>query len=172
MNASRKVLLLNASEEIITVISWKRAVVLFVQGMVRKPYNYEEKYEIQTGQGVFLLPTALVLVKYVHIPYRNLALNKQNLLKRDNHECQYCGEVLNNSSATIDHVYPVSRGGKHKWKNVVIACMNCNNSKGDRTPEELGMELRRKPYVPSKQLLLVVGCTSGQSVDWKRWIEV
>ena len=31
---------------------------------------------------------------------------------------------------TIDHVKPLSKGGKHIWENVTTACTKCNNKKG------------------------------------------
>lgn len=49
---------------------------------------------------------------------------------------------------TIDHVIPLSRGGKNKWTNVVAACSKCNNLKGSKTPDEANMPLNIKPYTP------------------------
>lgn len=49
---------------------------------------------------------------------------------------------------TIDHVVPLSKGGKHEWTNVVTACSTCNNKKGDKTPEKAGMRLLTRPEKP------------------------
>jgi 5-methylcytosine-specific restriction endonuclease McrA len=46
-------------------------------------------------------------------------------------------------------VIPKSRGGEDTWENLVCACVECNNKKGDRTPEEAGMRLLRKPRKPN-----------------------
>jgi hypothetical protein len=35
------------------------------------------------------------------------------------------------------------------WTNVVTCCERCNQRKGDRTPEEAGMQLLYVPYAPS-----------------------
>lgn len=47
------------------------------------------------------------------------------------HRCAYCGggagEVLE-----IEHVVPLSRGGRHSIGNVVPACARCNQTKNDR----------------------------------------
>lgn len=40
---------------------------------------------------------------------------------------------------------PKSRGGKSTWENLVACCYPCNNKKGDRTPDEAGMTLLKKP---------------------------
>jgi 5-methylcytosine-specific restriction endonuclease McrA len=50
--------------------------------------------------------------------------------------CVYCGTCLELESATIDHVYPVSRGGSHALGNLVAACGPCNRLKGDMLPFE------------------------------------
>jgi 5-methylcytosine-specific restriction endonuclease McrA len=42
--------------------------------------------------------------------------------------CFYCG----GSSAHIDHVVPVARGGSHSIGNLVGACQKCNQSKGSK----------------------------------------
>ena len=50
--------------------------------------------------------------------------------------CVYCGTCLELASATLDHVYPVSRGGPHVLGNLVSACGPCNRMKGDMLPHE------------------------------------
>jgi 5-methylcytosine-specific restriction endonuclease McrA len=61
------------------------------------------------------------------------------ILRRDGHECQYCGE----HATTVDHVLPKSRGGKTHYRNLVAACWSCNQRKANRTPAEANMKLRR-----------------------------
>ena len=41
-------------------------------------------------------------------------------------KCAYCNTSLDISTATMDHVIPLSRGGKHMPSNVVPACLACN----------------------------------------------
>lgn len=72
-------------------------------------------------------------------------VNRQEVLRRDRHSCQYCGS---HKHLTLDHVIPVSRGGLHTWDNVVTACAPCNQRKSNRTPLEAGMPLRNKPKAP------------------------
>ena len=43
--------------------------------------------------------------------------------------CYYCGSL---SSITIDHVVPISKGGRHSIGNLVSCCKNCNSSKKDK----------------------------------------
>jgi len=45
-------------------------------------------------------------------------------------KCAYCGD--SSSKLTIDHVIPISKGGRNEKQNVVPACGPCNSSKGNR----------------------------------------
>lgn len=53
----------------------------------------------------------------------------QRLLVQYQGCCAYCLKKL--AKATIDHVVPVSRSGRHAVGNVVPACRTCNSSKHD-----------------------------------------
>jgi 5-methylcytosine-specific restriction endonuclease McrA len=167
-----KVLLLNKSEEVIDVISWQEAVTKLLSGRATKPSGYTDEYEIRTVRGVFRLPSAIVLVSYVRIPYKRAAVNKENVLKRDGYTCQYCGKRLSNSTGTIDHVFPTSRGGKHEWKNVVASCSRCNNVKSDKTPNEAGMKLLSAPFIPTRDFILLHGLGIHSRETWTRWMRV
>jgi len=55
------------------------------------------------------------------------------ILAEANGHCHYCGKE---AKLTLDHVIPLSKGGKHSKDNVVPACEHCNKSKGNKTLEE------------------------------------
>tara|TARA_B100000686_G_scaffold170834_1_gene178074 strand:+ start:2943 stop:3224 length:282 start_codon:yes stop_codon:yes gene_type:complete len=50
--------------------------------------------------------------------------------------CHYCGEKFSRGQLTMDHVVPLSRGGKSTKGNVVPACKECNNKKTTDIPVE------------------------------------
>lgn len=50
--------------------------------------------------------------------------------------CHYCGGRFPPEQLTMDHVIPVSRGGRSTRGNVVPCCPACNKSKSARTPAE------------------------------------
>ena len=77
-----------------------------------------------------------------------MTFSRRNVAKRDHYVCQYCGAQPGAESITIDHVLPRSQGGTSTWTNCVAACSRCNARKGDRTPEQAGMRLRRRPARP------------------------
>lgn len=44
-------------------------------------------------------------------------------------QCQYCGKTVPPGELTMDHIVPVSRGGKSTKGNVATCCKECNNKK-------------------------------------------
>lgn len=50
--------------------------------------------------------------------------------------CVYCAARLALEEATLDHVYPLARGGTNAGGNLVTACARCNRLKGDMLPHE------------------------------------
>lgn len=65
------------------------------------------------------------------------ALRKQ-IMERDNYTCQICGKYMPDEvGLQIDHIIPVSRGGKTLPSNLRVLCNKCNGHKGNRRDEEL-----------------------------------
>jgi 5-methylcytosine-specific restriction endonuclease McrA len=50
--------------------------------------------------------------------------------------CHYCRRPVGRQNLTMDHVIPLSRGGKSKKGNIVAACKDCNNKKKYLLPIE------------------------------------
>jgi 5-methylcytosine-specific restriction endonuclease McrA len=51
-------------------------------------------------------------------------------------ECYYCHRKVGRNSLTMDHVVPLSRGGKSRKGNIVPACKQCNSKKKYLLPIE------------------------------------
>ena len=78
---------------------------------------------------------------YVRVPRAiQRKISRRALFARDGWRCVYCGS--SNGRLTLDHVVPRSKGGESVWENVVTACAPCNLRKGDRSLEQVGMELK------------------------------
>lgn len=103
---------------------------------------------IRTATTEYRLPKIIVLNKYDKLPKQSVKYNRRAIYHRDNHTCQYCGSKPGTEELNLDHVVPRAQGGKSTWENVVIACVKCNSFKRDRTPEQAGMKLLRKPFKP------------------------
>lgn len=148
MNA--KTLVLNQDYTPLTVCTLTRAFVLVYLNKVEMIRNYKLK-KIHSISESFDAPAVIRIMKYVNIPYKGVTLTRQNIFKRDDFTCQYCGTKKH---LTIDHVLPRARGGSSNWNNLLTACKNCNATKGDRLPEEAGMKFFKKPFKPNYVMFL------------------
>jgi len=112
------------------------------------------------------MPSVIKLKKYVNMPYKGVILTRENIFKRDGHQCQYCGT---NKNLTVDHVVPKSKGGKTVWGNLVTACKSCNAKKGDEELGESGMKLNSYPYKPS-YILFIREFSGHKHEEWKPYL--
>jgi len=167
----RQVLLLNASEEVLRIIDWKKAVKLIVSGRAKRPFGYDKTYQIETTSGTFVLPAAIMLVEYIRIPNDDFQPTRTNILRRDNWTCQYCGKKSRDKKLmTIDHVKPKSKGGDSGWTNLVCACIKCNQRKANMSLKKSGMKLKRSPKKPNVYAMKLVGLDHQGKELWSRWI--
>lgn len=137
------VLVLNADLGPLHRVSLKHAIRMLCR-KVAEVHEAEPDIHI----GVFPMPTIIKLLRYVAPKWRYTAgprWTRAGVLNRDHHRCAFC----HGPATTIDHLNPVSRGGRSTWLNTVAACYDCNQRKGDRTPEQAGMVLKATPYAPT-----------------------
>ena len=127
--------------------------------------------EVHSTSKALRVPSVIRLLSYRHIPQQSRALSRKNILLRDRNTCQFCGKPLPASELTLDHVVPRSRGGSSTWENLVACCYRCNNRKGDRTPEEAGFRLARRPRPftlhTSRQLMRLIG---HKDEKWRKYL--
>lgn len=88
---------------------------------------------------MIILRTTFDINKILHRGF--LLPTRRYILMRDNNKCGYCGK----KATTLDHIKPVSKGGKNTWENLVAACAKCNNVKADKELNEIGMKLQITP---------------------------
>lgn len=143
------VILLNYDFTIINNISIKKAVKLLVKGKASIIQDCGVIIYEHVKKGIkFLKPKVIRMLYQIQaITKTKMAFSKRAIFVRDKHTCQYCSKKP--SKLTIDHVIPKARGGKTTFDNCVAACLNCNTTKNDRTPEEAGMKLLKHPYHPT-----------------------
>ena len=145
MVLNETVLVLNQNYEPLNVCTVRRALVLIFRGKAERIETAESV--VRSISREFPVPSVVRLDRYVHAPRRRVVLSKRNILKRDNHQCQYCGKA--DRKMTIDHVVPKKSQGAESWENLVAACVSCNGKKGDGRPEQAGLMLMRKPRRPN-----------------------
>jgi 5-methylcytosine-specific restriction endonuclease McrA len=141
-------LVLSASYEPIRIVSWQKAITLLFQGKVEVIAVHDR--EIRGVTVRVRLPSVLRLLRHVRMkrPFYEVPFSRSNVYSRDQHRCQYCGGRFPPGQLTFDHVIPVARGGHKGWDNIVTCCIPCNRKKGDRTPEQAGLRLVRRPRRP------------------------
>ncbi len=146
-----KVLVLNHNYEPLSVCNVRKAVILLWLGKAELIAATEGRV-LRSVSAIMPFPSIVRLSVYVRVPYKKIVLSRKNILRRDGHQCQYCGRT--DLTLTVDHIIPRAKGGADAWENLVAACVTCNNRKGDRTPSEAGMPLMRRPIRPNHVMFI------------------
>jgi len=124
---------------------------------------------IRSPRLVLVPPEVILLTTYEGQGGRAVVFSRKNLFKRDRYTCQYCGTQPGPEELTVDHVVPRSRGGVSSWENCVLACVECNKVKADRSPEKAGLKLRRSPRKPTWKALVQVPARDRRE-SWDKFL--
>ncbi len=177
-------LVLNRQWQPVHVASVARAVTLLCNDAARvvDPADYrlmswdewvqlvpdDHEQCIRSARLKLKVPEVICLATFDRLPNTAVTFSRRNVAKRDHFICQYCGAQPGADSITIDHVLPRSQGGASSWTNCAAACLGCNTKKGDRTPEQAGMRLRRRPVRPEWKPFYAAGVVPVES--WSRFL--
>ncbi|MEK7369262.1 MAG: HNH endonuclease [Planctomycetota bacterium] len=135
------------------------------------PEEDDELSWIKTVSISIQVPKIIRLLFYENRPAWGVKFNRRNIFARDSNCCQYCGRRHPTSELSLDHVTPRARGGEATWTNIVCACTECNKKKGGRTPEEAGLRLIRRPFVPKHSPIITLKLGSDKYSSWKQFID-
>jgi hypothetical protein len=149
-----QVIVLNTDYTFLNTVSVIKAIKMIAKGKAEVVIeNTKNAFKNFENTVKFFIPQVIKLVKMVRMAFgKSVPLTKSNIFVRDNFTCQYCGKKFNkkSKSLTIDHVIPKSKNGKNTWENWVTSCNHCNiHVKKDRTPNEAGLTLLKKPVKPT-----------------------
>ena len=122
---------------------------------------------IHTVNRAIRVPRVIVLQLYDRIPKTKVRFSRHNIYMRDGNTCQYCGLELPRIDLNLDHVVPRAQGGRTTWENVVCCCIDCNLTKGARTPDQAGMKLLHQPARPRWTPTFR---TNGGKVRYREWL--
>jgi len=152
------------------VISWQRAVLMLFDGKVEVVEEYDE--DIRSVSITIKMPAVVRLLRAVRRSKPAVKFTRINVASRDDFRCQYCGQKRSLKKLTYDHVIPKARGGRTCWENIVMACYGCNSAKGNRTPEEAGLTLLKKPIKPRHLPYVPFRIDRSTSVPdaWASWL--
>ena len=99
-----------------------------------------------------------------------IAYSADAVFDRDRDICQYLHDYILDSEGnitpcapykyrctedekTIDHIIPISKGGKSDFLNTVCCCRFCNEKiKKNHLPKEAGLRLIRQPFIPTRKV--------------------
>ena len=149
----------------LSTASWKEAIRISFLGHA-KTLEYYDEWEVHSPRITMKVPS--VMISSTFVKKKNFVrFTRQNLLIRDNFECQYCGIHLTNNTLTVDHVIPRVRGGKTKWENITCACKKCNSDKGHKSE----MKPRIPAYRPDYYDLVTNARKTAIVVPDTKWID-
>jgi len=152
MSKYQKTLVVDSSFIARSIISTERAFVISYKGNAEVIAEHPETFGLVNPKLTIHKPSIIRVFKYVKQSMHKVPLTRENIYRRDNFECVYCG-CSTQKLLTLDHVIPQSKGGKNTWDNLVTACKQCNSEKADLTLEEYGKEIP-EPKRPHYLMLL------------------
>lgn len=141
-------LLLNADMQPVSLLPlstvvWQESIRYLVLDKATVLEWYDE-WIVRSANWETRVP-AVMMLKIYQKPKHTMRLSKRNVFLRDEYTCQYCGVPVSEQAATLDHVHPVSRGGKTTWENSTTACKSCNYKKAAHIGK---MKPKQIPYRP------------------------
>ena len=191
MLLNRPVLVLNRLWQAVHVCTARRAFSLLCQGHAQVVHTDDGSFSthdfdswrdlseaepdtqmVQTSRWRIRIPRVIVLVLFDRLPRKEVKFTRHNIFERDRNTCQYCGKTFDRNDLNLDHVIPRDRGGTTTWENIVCACVQCNTRKANRTPQEAGMHLIRKPKRPKWRPFVQITFTLHQHDSWKHFIDL
>ena len=142
-------LLLNADMQPVSLmplstVDWQEAVRYMVLDKIEVLAWYDN-WVVHSATWETNVPAVIMLKEYQK-PKHTMRLSKRNVFLRDQYECQYCGAEVTDQSATLDHVHPVSKGGKTTWENSTTACKPCNYKKAAHVGKFKPTQAPYKPH--------------------------
>jgi 5-methylcytosine-specific restriction endonuclease McrA len=189
---SQHVLVLNRLWQAVNVCTARRALTLLFQGHAQavlscsdgsfRTFNFNEWHDfsqqdphpesVGTISFRIRVPRVILLIVFDRLPKKEVKFTRHNIFERDKSTCQYCGKTFDRKDLNLDHVIPRDRGGPTIWENIVCSCIECNTLKANRTPQEAGLHLIRKPKRPKWRPFVQINLSLQQHDSWKHFIDL
>jgi len=163
-------LLLNADAQPVSylplsTLCWQDAIKYMVLEKGRV-LEWHDNWIVHSATWETRVPSIIMLTEYMK-PKHTVRFSKSNVFLRDGYKCQYCGDHLDKRECTLDHVLPVSHGGKSTFENSTTACGPCNAGKGANHK----VKPKNKPYKPDFWELVSRRKAMGFQVRHEAWMD-
>ena len=126
----------------LSVIPWEEAIKYMVLDKA-DVLHFHENWIVHSATWETQVPSVIMLREYMKAK-NAVRFSRANVYLRDDGHCGYCGTHVEKKDSTLDHVHPVSKGGKTTWENTITACGPCNANKADKT----NIKPKKQPYKP------------------------
>ena len=127
----------------LSVVSWEESIKYMVLDKAHV-LEWHDDWIVHSASWETRVPAVIILREYMK-PKTSIRYSKQNVFLRDGYRCAYCEAAVTKRTATLDHVLPVSHGGKTTFENTVTSCGPCNARKGNNKK----IVPKFKPYKPN-----------------------
>lgn len=115
----------------------------------------EYDFVIRSVKLEIRVPTVIISPNFSRMPMKTMRPTSRNIMERDGGRCQYSGRELKKGEGDIDHIISKDRwkklgleGSPDTWLNMVWCDKKINREKGNKSNEEAGLKLIRKPKAP------------------------
>lgn len=123
---------------------------------------------IHTNRIAVRVPTVICKAKYADMPKRRPKWSKKGVAKRDQFICQITGKFA--PDGNVDHLVARSKGGRDAWVNTIWTDRKVNSKKADKSLDELGWKLLRRPVEP--QEVPMVRLIQPKHEDWHPFLRL
>lgn len=180
------VLVLNRLFQAIQITSVRRAFALLYKGDARAVQPDYSTYDWQNWVDIAVqpadefiatpimrikVPRVVMIIHFDRMPPHEVRFTRKNIYLRDRNRCQYCRRHFTTRELNLDHVIPLSRGGRSTWDNVVCCCLECNARKGNLLAGEAGLRLSKVPKKPSWHPLIQISFRGHPYETWRNFLD-
>jgi 5-methylcytosine-specific restriction endonuclease McrA len=128
----------------LSVIPWEESIKYLVTDKATV-LEWYDNWIVNSVRWSTKVP-AVMMLKHYQKKKNSVRFSKQNVFLRDRYICQYCQIPVNKKTATLDHILPISHGGKTQWENTCCSCIKCNSKKGNNTKIKPLIKLYKPNY--------------------------
>jgi 5-methylcytosine-specific restriction endonuclease McrA len=146
-----------------STINWKEAITYMWLDKVHVLEWYDD-WVVRSEKWETRVP-AVIMLKEMFRRKTMPRFSRYNVYLRDKFTCQYCITQFPQNDLTLDHVLPISHGGKTEWTNIVTACNPCNSKKGNNK----NIVPKTEPYQPDYYQLANCRKSMGFEIRHPSW---